>query len=418
MGFFSRLAGWLGASPPTPIGDLSAFEAWMDSRGTRVIDAERAARIATVHACWKVLSESVAQLPLHLYRKSGARREIASDHPLDTFFSWRPGPRLTPFEVMEHTVVPMCASGRGVWQKIVSRKGELLDLQQLHVELLKPLPPNGMLFEYQRTPTERVTLGRDELWISDYFLGLSPLALMMRQLGQAQALDEHAENYFDNGTVLGGVLKWPGKLEPEEKERLLSKWNAQHQGSRNAFRVGLLSGGLDFTPYSVKNTEAQFLESRRFSKEEIAAVYRVPPHMVNDLTRATFSNVEHQDIAFVKHSLTPWLVRIEQSMARDLLTPAEREEFYFAFNVDGLQRGDYTTRMNGYAVGIQNGILTPNECRAWEDLPPLPGGGELRFPLNQRPGGDAMAVPDGGRGPLQPNGGAAAEEGDTDGTEQ
>jgi HK97 family phage portal protein len=402
MGIFARLAGWFHQAPPLPIGDLSAFESWMDQRGSRVVDAEQAARIATVHACWKVLAESIASLPCHLYvMEPDGTKHVAKDHPLNRFVSWKPGPRLTPFELFEHTVVPMCSSGRAIWQKRTNAMGDLIDLVKLHVELLKPIDKEMQNFIYQSAPGVSVSFRRDELWISEYFMGLSPLALMAEQIEQGKDLDDHANSYFRNGTVLGGALNFPGTLPEEEKKRLIERWNAAHSGSGNAFKVGLLTGGLTFTPYQIKNNEAQFLESRRFSKEEIASISRVPPHMVNDLTRATFSNVEHQDIAFVKHTLRPWLERIEQSMNRDLLSEDERETHYFAFNVEGLLRGDYSTRMNGYAVGIQNGILTANECRAWEDLEPKDGGDDLRFPMNARPGGVAMPLPDGGRGPQE-----------------
>lgn len=402
MGILSRIAAWwMPSAPPLPMGNLAAFEAWMDGRGAPFVrDAEQAMRIATVHCCVKVLGESVAGLPCKLYRTDDDRREVARDHPLHRFVSSVPGPRLTPFELFEDVVVSCCLSGVSVRQKVVDGLGKLLDTRALDPTLLKPLDSEGERYEYRPPNAAPRVFTRAELWIVSYFQGLSPLAVAAGQLDQAQAQDTHATRYFENNTVLGGVLKFPGQLSEDAQRELLRKWNAQHQGSGQAWRAGLLSGGLDWVPYAVSNRDAQFLEARRFTSEQIAAIYRVPLHMLNDLTRATFSNVEHQDIAFVKHSLRPWLNRIEESMNRDLLTDAEQADgMYFAFSVDAILRGDYPTRMNGYAVGVQNGILTPNECRAWEDLPPKDGGDDLLMPMNARPGGVASTAPGGGRTP-------------------
>jgi HK97 family phage portal protein len=152
----------------------------------------------------------------------------------------------------------------------------------------------------------------------------------------------------------------------------------------------------------VTNKDSQFLEARRFTAEQIAAMFRVPLYRLNDLTRATFSNVEHQGIDYVRGSLRLWLERLEQSMNRDLLSAEEQAAgYYFAFNVDAILRGDYTTRMQGYAVGIQNGFLTPNEARAFEDLPPKDGGDQLLLPMNARPGGVASVNPNTDPGPAK-----------------
>lgn len=360
----------------------------MDGGGTSAVaTADQAVRIATVHACWKVLAESIAALPCHVYRRDGDRRVEASDHPLNEFLSWGPGQRQTRFDLWENAVTSMCATGKSAYQIVRNGLGEVVDLVGLDVTRLKPIDEQATRFIYDeglgKPPRE---FPREQLWICNYFMGLSPLALAARQLEQAGALDAFAHSYFANQATPGGALEYPGQLTEEARVRLRKEWEATHGGPQRAWRVALLQGGVKYTPFTISNSDAQFLESRRFSKEEIAAIYRVPAHMVNDLTRATFSNIEHMSISFVKYSLLPWLVRLEQSIYRDLLSPEDQKaHYYVAFTVDGLLRGDYATRMTGYATAINSGIMTPNEVRALEDLPPVDGGDELLLPLNMRP---------------------------------
>jgi len=418
VGLFSRLFGYfIREAPPTPIGDLSAFEAWMDGTGTvRASSIAQAVRIATVHACIKVLSEDIASLPCKLYRATDDGREVAAGHDLNEFVSWAPGARLTPFELFEGVVASMLFTGKSARQIVRDGTGKIIDLAELDVTRMKPLDDAGSRYLYDLGSGDSTTIARNELWLCDYWLGLSPLALAAHQLDHALGQDEHARAYFANNAVLGGVLEYPGKLVAEDREKLLREWNAAHQGSARAWRTGLLSGGLKFTPYTVSNRDAQFLEARRFTSEQIAAVYRVPLAKINDLTHATYNNVEQQSISYYRDTLRPNLDRIEQSMARDLLTTEERAaHFYFAFSADAILRGDYSTRMGGYAIAIQNGFMTPNEVRALEDMPPHPDGDRLLVPLNSRPAGIASPVPDGGRAPVAvPKAPALADQEDPD----
>ena len=150
-----------------------------------------------------------------------------------------------------------------------------------------------------------------------------------------------------------------------------ASWNAAYGGTSNASRVAVLEEGMTFAPLSMPNNEAQFLETRRFQVEEICRIYRVPPHMVGDLSRATFSNIEHSSIDFAVHTIRPWLVRIEQAMNRALFPEREKGRFYVQFNLDGLMRGDYKSRMEGYAIARQNGWMSANDIRELENQNPI-----------------------------------------------
>ncbi|HEY0838790.1 MAG TPA: phage portal protein, partial [Vulgatibacter sp.] len=166
----------------------------------------------------------------------------------------------------------------------------------------------------------------------------------------------------------------------------------------------ILEEGMTWTPLTMSMEDAQYIETRKFQRGEIASLFRVPPHMIGDLERATFSNIEQQSIDFVTHSLRPWLVRIEQSIVRDLLLPSERREFFPRFNVEGLLRGDFKSRMEGYAIGRNIGVFNADEIRDLEDRSPIPdGAGKVYLqPLNM----DVAGAKPGGEGDA--NGSAAA----------
>ena len=189
------------------------------------------------------------------------------------------------------------------------------------------------------------------------------------------AAEEYGSTFFKNGARPSGVLTHPNTVR--DPKRLRDNWNATYGGSSNGGKVAILEENMSFTPISLPNNEAQFLETRRFQVEEICRIYRVPPHLVGNLDRATFSNIENQSIDFAVHTIRPWLVRIEQAMNRALFADSEKagspggRRFYVQFNLDGLMRGDYKSRMEGYAIARQNGWMSANDIRALENLNPI-----------------------------------------------
>ena len=204
----------------------------------------------------------------------------------------------------------------------------------------------------------------------DGLVGYSPIAMAKNAIGLSIATEEYGSKFFANGAAPGGVLEHPGTLK--NPARVRESWNQAFGGSTNANKVAVLEEGMHFTPISIAPDQAQFLETRKFQLNEIARIFRVPPHMIGDLERATFSNIEHLSLEFVKYSLDPWLVRWEQSMARVLFNDDEKSDYFIKFNVDGLLRGDYQSRMSGYSVGIQNGFLSPNDVRELENMDLIP----------------------------------------------
>ena len=214
----------------------------------------------------------------------------------------------------------------------------------------------------------------------DGLVGYSPIAMAKNAIGMAIATEEYGAKFFANGAAPGGVLQHPGIIKDPQKVK--ESWNDMYRGSANAHRVAVLEEGMKYQQIGISPEQAQFLETRKFQINEIARIFRIPPHMVGDLEKSSFSNIEQQSLEFVKYTLDPWVCRWEQSMARRLLLDSEKPRFFIKFNLEGLLRGDYQSRMNGYAIGRQNGWMSANDIRALENLD--------RIPAEQ--GGDAYLI--------------------------
>ena len=232
---------------------------------------------------------------------------------------------------------------------------------------LYPLIPNRMTvdrddkghlyYEYQTSTDEAKTTkgGTVRLKPSDVLhvpglgfdglVGYSPIAMAKNAIGLAIAAEEYGSKFYANGAAPSGVLEHPGTLKDPSKVR--DSWTQTFGGSGNAHKIAVLEEGMKYTPISISPNEAQFLETRKFQINEIARIFRVPPHMVGDLEKSSFSNIEQQSLEFVKYTLEPWIVRWEQSMARVLISPSDKSQYFIKFNVDGLLRGDYQSRMSG-----------------------------------------------------------------------
>ena len=200
----------------------------------------------------------------------------------------------------------------------------------------------------------------------DGLIGYSPIAMAKNAIGLAIATEEYGAKFFANGAAPAGVLEHPGTIK--DPLRVKESWNSAYQGSANAHKIAVLEEGMKYTPIGIAPEQAQFLETRKFQINEIARIFRVPPHMLADLEKSSFSNIEQQSLEFVKYTLDPWVVRWEQSMCRVLFSESEKPTYFIKFNVDGLLRGDYASRMSGYATARQNGWMSANDIRELENL--------------------------------------------------
>lgn len=351
-----------------------------------------AMQTTAVYACVRILSEAVASLPLHVYRYKGNGKEKVYKHHLYPLLHDEPNTEMTSFVFRETLMSHLLLWGNAYAQVIRDGAGRVVALY--------PLLPNKMAVErdkngelyyiYTRFTDENpnfkdhgtVTLRRqDVLHIPglgfDGLMGYSPIAMAKNSVGMTIATEEYGASFFANGANPGGVLEHPGVLKDPKKVR--DSWNDVYRGTANAHKVAVLEEGMKYQQIGIPPEEAQFLETRKFQINEIARLYRVPPHMVGDLEKSSFSNIEQQSLEFVKYTLDPWVIRWEQAMQRSLLLPNEKKEYFIKLNVDGLLRGDYQSRMNGYSVGRQNGWLSANDIRELEDMNLIPDeeGGNL-----------------------------------------
>lgn len=391
MGVFSRLFRSIDKPKNALAGDSYRYYVGRAASG-KYVTAKSAMQITAVYACVRILSESVAGLPLHLYRHTPTGgKEKADDDPLYFLLHDEPNTEMTSFVFRETLMTHLLLWGNAYAQIVRNQRGSIIGLYPLMPDRMTvDRDESGKLFyDYQLLTDERegaknttVRLMPDEvLHIPglgfDGIKGYSPIAMAKNALGISLACDEYGAKFFSNGAAPSGVLEHPGVVK--DPDRVRESWNKTYGGSGNAHRVAVLEEGMKYTPISIAPNDAQFLETRKFQIDEIARIYRVPPHMVGDLEKSSFSNIEQQSLEFVKYTLAPWLTRWEQSLARALIPHEQRKELFIKHNVDGLLRGDYQSRMNGYATARQNGWMSANDIRELEDMDLIPDeqGGNL-----------------------------------------
>ena len=375
MGIFSGL--FKSRDKPTNSYDSPSYTYFFgrSNAGKRVTDRTAMQHIA-VYACVRVLSEAIAQLPLHVYKYNDKGKERVPQHPLYFLLHDQPNPEMTSFVFRETLMSHLLIYGNAYAQIIRNGRGDVLGLYPLMPDKMKVDrdEKNRLIYIYSRydeaNPNMKeqgdVVLYADEvLHIPglgfDGLVGYSPIALAKNAIGISIACEEYGASFFGNGASPSGVLEHPGVIK--NPERVRDAWQRAY-GGRNAHKVAVLEEGMKFTPIAIPNNEAQFLETRKFQIEEIARMY----YDWRDLDHATFSNVEHLSLDFVKYSLDPWIVRWEQSLQKALLSDSEKGQYFVKFNVDGLLRGDYASRMQGYATARQNGWMSANDIRELEDM--------------------------------------------------
>ena len=359
-------------------GNAYSFLMGASSSGRRVTE-RTAMQMTAVYSCVRILSETLASLPLHIYESSETNSRKATKHPLYKLLHDEPNPEMTSFIFRETLMTHLLLWGNAYAQIIRNGKGEVLALYPLMPDRMRvDRDEYGQLYyEYMLSDSDAnakesgaVRLStQDILHIPglgfDGLVGYSPIAMAKNAIGMAIATEEYGAAFFANGATPSGILTHPGVIKNPEAMR--ESWSKGF-GGRNSHKVAILEEGMNYTPISIAPNEAQFLETRKFQLNEIARIFRVPPHMVGDLEKSSFSNIEQQSLEFVKYTLDPWVSRFEQAMTRRLLTDDEKKNYYIKFNVDGLMRGDYQSRMNGYATARQNGWMSANDIRALENL--------------------------------------------------
>ena len=364
------------------IGSTYSFFFGGTSSG-KAVNERTAMQTTAVYSCVRILAETVASLPLHTFKHTESGKEKAKEHSIYHLLADEPNPEMTSFVFRETLMGHLLLWGNAYAQIIRDGRGKVIALY--------PLMPDRMTVDradndeiyyiYNKEGKQYYLRNYEVLHIPglgfDGLIGYSPIAMAKNAIGMAIATEEYGASFFANGANPGGVLEHPGVVK--DPARVRESWNSVYQGTKNAHKIAVLEEGMKFQSIGIPPEQAQFLQTRKFQLNEIARIFRIPPHMIGDLDKSSFSNIEQQSLEFVMYTLDPWVVRWEQSIKRALFSESEKKEYFVKFNVDGLLRGDYQSRMNGYAVGRQNGWLSANDIRELENLNRIPDdlGGDL-----------------------------------------
>lgn len=369
-----------------------------------VVNEQTALTNSAVWACVTLIAESVASLPLPVYRSlPGGGKQKLDAHPAYRLLNGEANPEITSFTLRETLQAHVLTWGNGYAEIELDAVGRPRALWPLLPNRTRADRTDGRLTYYTR-PVE----GGPEYPLSpaqvlhihglgfDGLRGYSVIAQARESIGLALATEEFGARFFGNGASVSGVLEHPGKLGVTGVQQLREAWSEMHTGLANQHRIAVLEEGMKYQRIGIPPEDAQFLETRRFQRGDIASWFKVPPHMIGDLDRATFSNIEHQSIEFVVRTLAPWFVRWEQECNRRLLLAGERGTLFFKYLIAALLRGDINSRYAAYAVGRSNGWLSADDIRDMEEMNPLPNGeGALYLvPLNMVPTGQVLNPPE------------------------
>lgn len=370
----------------------------------------------SVFTCVRVLAESMASMPLDLMLSDVKKKSITKDvdNPIYDLFRWMPNPEMTAYEFWMWIMVEACIRNRGAAQIQRRINGEIMALYPLESSKLtaKRAPDDQRLIYTYKQPAEKdakKAKPKEVLFEADEILSIQVLPyggltgysithLQRETFGGAKATTDYGNEFFANGGVLSGALEIPEELDEAAYLRLKSDWEAAHSGKGKRHKIAVLEQGAKFNPFALNHQESQLLETQKFRRSTVAGIFRVPAHLINDLEKATFSNIEHLDLGYVKHSLRPWMTNIEQR-CRAALPEKGRKGRYFKYNTKDLLRGDLPTRYEAFSKAISAGFMTLNDARRAEDMDPVEGGDETLVnstlvPLKACLDGSARAKPD------------------------
>lgn len=389
--------------PKEDTSDLKTPNSWLinliggnDTYSGETVTTDTAMNIAAVYACVRILSNHVAMLPLQLYQEVRGKKKRIHDHPIARLIETRPNPYMTPFQFKQtmeaHRQLYGNAYAEIEWGKDGYPKA-LWILNPLVTKVVMEKDNHGNLKRY----LIQTTLVNGKVVYLPYtsvlhirglstsgIVGKSPIDVARETIGIQIAGQKFTGKFYANGTMSSGVLKVPQTLKPEAKQVIRQEWEKFNNGIDNSHRVAILDAGLDYQSLGIKQCDAQYIETQKFSIAEIARIFNVPPHMLADLERATFSNIEQQSLEFVRDTLSPLLISWEQELQYQLFTEDEIniKKYYFKFNLNSLLRGDSTNRAAYYEKMINLGIYSINEVRELEDKDKIKNGDKHYMSLN------------------------------------
>lgn len=378
MNILTRVAGALGFEKRATAGD--PYWANFASLQTGPVNPTTAQGVSAVYACVNAISETTASLPLILFRRKGDDRERATDHPLYSVLHDQANEQQTALEFREWMQACVLLRGNGYARIMRGNDGQVRELLPLAPDRVTVLRAGSKLaYDYtdQAGAVHRL-LAHEVLHLryragDDAVLGISPISAARNVIGLAIAEAEHGNATFSNGAKLSGLLKFPGKLNPDQREHIRNSWASQYGSGSNSGKTAILEGGVDYQTVSMTLEDAEWIAARQFSVEEVARLFRVPPTVIGDLRHGNYSNSVEMARQFVTMTLRRHLVAWEQAISKQLLTEAGRRVYFAEHQVEGLLRGDAVNRADFYSKGIQAGWLMPSEARRLENLPTIEG---------------------------------------------
>ena len=349
------------------------------------VNEDSAMRHSAVYACVRIIAETIASLPVFVYERLETGKNKAIEHPLYDVLHSKANEEMSAFSYKETICWHILLTGNSESLIVKNRNKDVISLypyqpKDIKIEILdgRAVFKNG-----SEQLDKRYLLHIPGLSFNGV-IGKSPIGYMREAIGLGMALEQFGSTFFSNGTNIGGVAKHPGKLSKQGHDNLIDSINKAYQGLGNSHKLMLLEENMDFMPVTMPLADAQYIELRRFQLEEIARIFRVPLHLLQDLSRSTNNNIEHQSIDFVMHTIRPWLVRIEQAINMQLFSEQERRKYFVEFSVDALLRGDILSRFQAYSIAKQNGIFNANEIRELENRNPYEGGDKYTIQLNMQ----------------------------------
>ncbi len=368
------------------------------------IDETNALEVPAVWKCVKILAESIASLPLHLYERDGDARSKAPKHSYYDLVHTRPNPEMSSIQYREAQVMHIALWGNHYSEKEMNGAGETKALWPLNPARVTPFRTDAgkLAYEFRPLTGETIILRREQVLhipglSFNGITGLSPIGYARESLGLSKALQQFGAGLFSKGALFSGIIEHPGQIKTDEAwNRFQKRWREAHSGLSSAHRVAILEEGMTYNKIGIPPNDAQFLETRKFQDKDIYGFYRIPPHLAADLDDATYSNITEQSLEFVIYTLTPWLVRFEQALNIQLLSERERKRYFFEHLVDGMLRGDPQKRWTAYKTGSEIGVLCPNDIRRLQNMNPIPkekGGDDYHVPKNWGVSGEVEPPP-------------------------
>lgn len=375
-GIFNRVAAAAEAFRRPRASGFRAF--FQDAPAGVRVDSDSAMSVPAILTCVRVLAESIATLPLDLkVREPDGTVRKAKGERLHELVRTSPNPEQTAYEFRLWLMQDALLRSAGYAQVVRDMNRDILELWPLEARNVRPMrtPDGAICFKYGADIFADSEILRVQILPGGGIIGQALIDVAGGALGCVKAAEDAAGEYFANASSLSGFVEVPGEMTDEQFERFKRDFEQRHTGSGKRHRTLVLEGGAKFNAVTLDATEAQLLETRKFNRSTVAGLFRVPAHLIGDLEKATFSNIEHQNLSFIQHSLRAWLTNWTQRLDLTLLTKEQRAAgHYYDFNLGDLLRGDLPSRIEALSKGITCGLYTINEARRIEDLPPVEGG--------------------------------------------